>query len=297
RLAVKRGDFVEREDKAARFFGAALDIEDLYRNTVAVPRAERVGFAGKRFAGQGFAEHVGISAGIGGERDRLRRPQAGGLVMAVAAVHAAEIVDNDVGAKAADDADHVFENGVAPDFLRFFGGFGKTEVTRAREIEFHAIAAGGGEQFLRADQAELRSLFGAEIILAAFAARHRKQGHVGVQPAGKIGEHWAGFIVGMRGNVKDAGGDARAVDSFDGFGEAWTRARRGRKLGQAVQSGKNDETGNSNPGDEALQQLPPNDRCLPNLAGYDGGLSFPAPKRPFSHHPGADQKGHDADGN
>ena len=92
-------------------------------------------------------------------------------MMAVAGVHAAEIVEDDVRAKFADHADHVLQNGVAPDFLGFFGRLREAKIARAREIQLHAVAARGGEKFLRADQAELRSLFRAEIVLAAFAAR------------------------------------------------------------------------------------------------------------------------------
>src|SRR5437879_8130439 len=108
--------------------------------------------------------------------------------MAVAAVDAAPAVDDDVGAEFADDADHVFEDGVAPDFFGFFGSFGEAEILGAGEIEFHAVAASGGEKFLGTDEAELRSLFGAEGVLAAFAARDRKERDVGVKAAGEIGE-------------------------------------------------------------------------------------------------------------
>src|SRR5258708_22522857 len=89
--------------------------------------------------------------------------------MAVASVDAAPAVDHDVGAEFADDADHVFEDGVAPDFFGFFGSFGEAEIPGAGEIEFDAVAASGGEKFLSAGEAELRGLFGGGRGLAVFA--------------------------------------------------------------------------------------------------------------------------------
>ena len=157
-------------------------------------------------------------------------PEAGRLVVAVARVDAAPAIDDDVGTERADDADHVFEDLVAPDFFRFGGRFGVAKIFGACEIEFHAVAARGGQQFLRADQAELGSLFGAKGVLSAFAAGEGKKGDVGVESASEIGEDGGGFIVGMRGDVEDAGGDAGAVDGFDGFREARAGAGSGGKL-------------------------------------------------------------------
>src|SRR5208337_206579 len=151
--------------------------------------------------------------------------------MAVASVNAAPSVNHDVGTEFADDTDHVFEDRAAPDFFSLFGSFGVAKITGAREIELHAIAARGGEEFLRADEAELRSLFGAESVLAAFAAGEGEQGHIGVKAAGEIGEDSGAFIVGMCGDVEDARGDASAVNGFNGFGETWAGSRRRRKLG------------------------------------------------------------------
>src|SRR5208337_205626 len=181
---------------------------------------------------------------VGGEGDGFGGPEAGELVMAVAGVDAAPVVDDDVGAEGADDADHVFEDLVAPDSFGLFGSFGVAEIACAREIELHAIAASGGEQFLRADKAELRSLFGAESVLAAFAAGNGEQGYIGMEPAGEIGEDGGAFIVGMRGDVEDARGDAGAVDGFDGFGETWACARRRRKLGNGGRNAEQPEEKN-----------------------------------------------------
>ena len=65
--------------------------------------------------------------------------------MAMTGVNAAPAVDDDVGAEGADDADHVFEDLIAPDFLGFFGSFGVAKVAGTSEVEFHAVAARGGQ--------------------------------------------------------------------------------------------------------------------------------------------------------
>jgi hypothetical protein len=160
--------------------------------------------------------------------------------MTVSGMNAAPVIDDDVGAKFANDADHVLENLAVPDFLCFFRGFRETKIAGAREIEFDAVAARGGEQFLRADEAELGGLFRAERILAAFAASEGEKGDVGMKAAGKIGEHGSGFVVGMSGDIEDAGGDARAVDGFHSFRKARACAGSGRKLGV---SGEREEAG------------------------------------------------------
>src|SRR6266404_5346344 len=68
-------------------------------------------------------------------------------------------------------------------------------------------------------------------VLAAFAAGDGEQRDVGVEAAGEISEDSAAFVIGMRGDVEDARGDASGVDSFDGFGKAGARAGGGRELG------------------------------------------------------------------
>ncbi len=151
-------------------------------------------------------------------------------MVAMSRVDAAPVVDDDVGAEGADDADHVFEDLVAPDFFGFGGSFGVAKIFCAREVKFDAIAARGGQQFLCADEAELRGLLGAEGVLSAFAAREGEKGDVGVESAGEIGEDGGGFIVGMRGDIEDAGGDASRVDGFDRFRKTRAGAGSGREL-------------------------------------------------------------------
>src|SRR5215472_14895299 len=109
------------------------------------------------------------SFGVGGELHRLWSEQAAGLVMAVAGVHASEMVDDDVWAERANHAHHVFEDLVIPNFLCLFRRFGEAKVRGASEKEFYPIAAGGGEELLRADKAQLRRLLGTKVVLSAFA--------------------------------------------------------------------------------------------------------------------------------
>src|ERR1700676_1334272 len=154
-FSVERRDVVDRQDVALGIVAAALDVEDVDACASGLPCGGVC--IGKKFW-------------IGGGFYGFRGPNAGELVVAVAGVDAAPAVDDDVGAEFADDADHVFKDGVAPDFFGFLGSFGEAKILGAGEIKFDAVAAGGGEKFLGADEAELRSLFRAEGVLAAFAA-------------------------------------------------------------------------------------------------------------------------------
>ncbi len=198
----------------------AIMIQDLHWLGTAVPRGEML------------LQEFGESGRVGSQGDGFGGPDAGNLVVAVARVNAAPAVDDDVGAEFADDTDHILEDLIAPDLFGFFGSFGIAKIAGAREVELHAIAARGGQQFLCANEAELRGLFGAESVLAAFAASQGEQGHIGVEAASEIGEDGSAFIVGMRGDVEDARGDAGAVNGLDGFRETWAGPRRRRKLGR-----------------------------------------------------------------
>src|SRR5271154_676781 len=104
-------------------------------------------------------------------------------------MHISKVADHNVRPEPADYAHHVFENLIAPDFLCFFGRLRESEVTRAREIEFHAIAARRREQLLRANQTELRRLLWSKIVLATFSACEGEQSHVGMQASRKVSEY------------------------------------------------------------------------------------------------------------
>src|SRR5260221_12237794 len=98
------------------------------------------------------------------------REKPSGLVVTVTGVNAAPAVDDYRWPEGANDFDHVLENFAAPNLFGFLGSFGIAEVFCASEKEFDTVAARGGEQFLRADETELRSLLRTEIVLHAFAA-------------------------------------------------------------------------------------------------------------------------------
>src|SRR6202521_6370471 len=153
-------------------------------------------------------------------------------MVAVAATDTAPVVDNNVGAKRANYAHHIFEHLVAPNFFGLFRSLRKTKVRRAREKKLYSIAARGGEQFLRPDQAELRGLLPAEGVLPAFAARDGKKRHISVQAAREIGERRRRFIVGMSGNVKDARGGARAGGASPRFSPTGGGGRRAAGRGR-----------------------------------------------------------------
>ena len=77
----------------------------------------------------------------------------------------------------------------------------------------------GGEEFFGADDAEFGALFGADGVLSALAAGDGEEGDVGIEAAREVGEEAGPFVIRVRGDEKDTGGDAGFVDGFDGFGE------------------------------------------------------------------------------
>src|ERR1051326_4307828 len=107
-------------------------------------------------------------------------------MMPMSAVYAPPIVDHNVGTKLADQVHQVIEHLWSPNFFRFFGRLRKTEVPRAGEIEFHAVATRGGQQFLRSNQSQLRRLFWPQRILSTFASRQWQQRDISVQSASEI---------------------------------------------------------------------------------------------------------------
>src|SRR5438132_13054357 len=133
-------------------------------------------------------------------------------MMAVPAVHTAPAVNNNIGAESTDPPDHIFQDLVAPDPLRFLCSLRKTKIFSPRKVQPHAVAARRRQQFLRADQSELWRLFGAKIVLSALAACQGKQRHIGMQSASKIGEHRAALVVRMRGHIEDPRGDTSPLD-------------------------------------------------------------------------------------
>src|ERR1700737_4026225 len=175
--------------------------------------------------------------GIRGELHRFWREKPRGWVVPVTCVNPPPAVDDYRWPEGANDFHHVLKNFAAPDLFCFLGSFGIAEVFCASEKEFDTVAARGGEQFLRADKTELRGLLRTEIVLTAFAAGEGKERDVGMDAAGEIGKHGGGFVLRMRGDVKEAGRDTGTLDGFHSFGQTGTCARRRGKLSQAGRSG------------------------------------------------------------
>src|SRR3981189_2466730 len=153
-------------------------------------------------------------------------------MMSVAPVHAAPAVNHNVGAKSADYADHVLENLVAPDLLRFLGRFRIAKIFGSREVELHAISPRCRQQFLCTDQSQLWRLFGAEVILTTFAACQGEQRDIRMEPACKIGKRRSAFIIRMSRHVEDSGCNSGVLDRFDGFRQAGSGPWRWRELSE-----------------------------------------------------------------
>src|SRR6267143_2232603 len=109
-LAVKRGNLIQRQEIALRFL-AAIQVQHEYGLAIA-PWRQILRFE---------CRSLQLESEVGSQLHGLGSEQTCGLVMAMATVHAAPAIDDDVRAEAPNDADHVFKNLVAPDFLGFLG--------------------------------------------------------------------------------------------------------------------------------------------------------------------------------
>src|SRR5260370_19174741 len=109
-------------------------------------------------------------------------------MMSVAAVHATPAVNHKVRTKFADHTDHIFEYLVAPDPLRLFRCLRIAKIPGSRKVQPHAVSACCRKQFLRADQAKLRRLFGAKIVLTAFVERQSQTRDIRMQSPSKTSE-------------------------------------------------------------------------------------------------------------
>ena len=235
RVAEKRGSSLRAVLRVA--FHADFDItfSPQRRNVVhrklhssgSVAIAREAGFE-RYFPGrEAFRDLFRIHFGIGGGGDRLRSEDATLLMMAVAGTDAAPAVDDHVRAIRANHADHIFEREAVPDFQGLLGSFDVAGIERAGEILVHAVILSGGEEFFGADHAELAVLFRADGILAALPARDGEERDVGIESVGQIREKAGPFVIGMRGDEKNAGIDARFINGLDGFLEG-LRAERPR---------------------------------------------------------------------
>ena len=151
------------------------------------------------------AELLRVGLGVAGEFEGLDGEDGGGGVVAVGrAGLRREARDDHIGPEGADDADDITEDGrVIPDAEGFVDVFGVTEVEGAGEKLAATIEAAGGEEFLRAGEAELFAELGAALVLAAVAAGDGEVGGAVAAAAGEIGDELGVFVVGVGGDVED----------------------------------------------------------------------------------------------
>ena len=174
----------------------------------------------------------------------FRREQPRRLMVPVSRVHSAPPIDHHVRAEHANHPHHIFKNLFAPDFFGFFRRLREAKIFRTREIQFHAVAARGGQQFLGANQSQLWRLFRPKVILPALASCQGKQSHVCVESSGQIGQHCARLIVWMRRHVKDSRGNARTLDRFHRLRQSRAGSRCWRELCvSAIGKGRTGATG------------------------------------------------------
>src|SRR5947208_4571759 len=138
--------------------------------------------------------------------ERLARQHAGDLVVTVpVARRTGEDGNDDLGSKPPHYLEYVAEQRVAgPEAQGFVDRLGIAEVVRAREELAGAVDPPGGEQLLRADDAELGAELGADQVLSPFAAGERQIGHLSAEPPGEEGDQIRVLVVGVRPDHEDA---------------------------------------------------------------------------------------------
>ena len=131
--------------------------------------------------------------------ERLAREQARHLVLAVAvARRPRENRDHHLGPEAADDVQHVLEQGIArPEAPCLVGGLRVAEIVGPREELPRAVELAGGEQLLRADDPELGPELRTDQVLAAFAPVEREVGDLGTHAPGEEREQVRGLVIGV----------------------------------------------------------------------------------------------------
>ena len=130
----------------------------------------------------------------------------------------------DVGLELADDVDDLAQDFFAIPFLqRLFGRLRIPEIDGRGKVLLGAIDLPGCEEFLSSDYAQKRSLFGADDVLASFAARQAQI--PGAKPPAKrqIGEKIIAFIVRMGGDQENAAGVRQTFDCKLRIERRWRR--------------------------------------------------------------------------
>ena len=117
---------------------------------------------------------------------------------------AAEKPGDHVGPEAPDMADVVADDLVVPPFLdRFFDAEREPEVDRPREELLRAVEAVHGEELLGPQDAERLKQLGADLVLAAVAARRGHEHRAHTLAEAQHRQQRVVLIVGMRGRLHE----------------------------------------------------------------------------------------------
>ncbi len=140
------------------------------------------------------------------EGKRFPAEYRGGLVLTVPVARSSRKAQDDhVGPELPDSPHNVAQNALfAPLLHRFLRGFGESEVNCARKELVRAVDAPSRQQLLGANQTQPVTLFRADVILPALAARQRQVPRLELPPLGEISEHRRVLVVGMGGDHKYA---------------------------------------------------------------------------------------------
>ena len=115
----------------------------------------------------------------------------------------------------ADSADGVVEDAlVGPLGEGFFLGFGEAEVDFGAEELVDVEVAVGGEELLRAEEAECVFEVAGHGVLSAFAAVEGEDGDAGAEASGVEGEHAAVFVVGVGDDEHEGGSGVELAEEL-----------------------------------------------------------------------------------
>src|SRR5262249_49806120 len=133
---------------------------------------------------------LGVGRAIANDLESIHREYGRGRVVAVgAAGPGGKARNNDVGPEGANDAHHVAQDLLpVPDSEGLGVILGNAKVEGPGEELACAVQTPGGEQLLRAEDAEGFAELGAEQVLPAVAAGDRKVGGAATAAAREVGE-------------------------------------------------------------------------------------------------------------
>src|SRR4051812_38218018 len=129
--------------------------------------------------------------------------------------------DHHVGTEGANDTHDVAEHfRLVPDAKGLEVVFRESKVQRAREELTTTVNATGGEQFLRAGDAELVTELGAEEVLTAVAASDGEICGAHVATAREIGDELRVLVVRMRADVQHGRHHPKVLELLKNFRRA-----------------------------------------------------------------------------